>query len=491
MSGSAVLDTALGVIFVFLMASLVASGIVEWLSNKLNMRGEYLLRGLREMLDVPPAAPVGAARTPAGEGLLADGSLRENLNRMAEAGATLADELTPPEMRSDTTEAAASGAPATRPPEDVDLVDDLTTPETRAAADAAAADAAAAEAASGARPAPEEVNLVDDLTLPPLPDPEADPVTGEPVPPPEPSEPEPSPSEPVPSEPQQPTAAQRRPWLADLLMAHPVVASLHRPERPAQPGARGWGWRKRDMHLTSYLSAQTFARALLDMFTAEGDGETAVDRVRARVEALDPAVPGRGALLALIRESEGDLERLRRSIEHWFDEQMGRVSGWYKRWAQWRLFVVGGLLAVVANISTVAVAQSLYVDQPLRQAVVAQAQAGQLCESAPDSDLSCERRQLGVLRDLSLPVGWHPSQAVADCRAGNGGEACGWLPGPWLSWAWDSLQAAGVVGVLLRLLGWLFTAAAVSFGAPFWFDALSKLGSLRTAGRPPARAPAG
>ena len=32
---------------------------------------------------------------------------------------------------------------------------------------------------------------------------------------------------------------------------------------------------------------------------------------------------------------------------------------------------------------------------------------------------------------------------------------------------------------------WLLTAAAVSFGAPFWFDALSKLGSLRTAGRPP------
>jgi hypothetical protein len=45
--------------------------------------------------------------------------------------------------------------------------------------------------------------------------------------------------------------------------------------------------------------------------------------------------------------------------------------------------------------------------------------------------------------------------------------------------------AAGFADILLRLLGWLITAAAVSFGAPFWFDALSKLGSLRTAGARP------
>jgi len=325
-----------------------------------------------------------------------------------------------------------------------------------------------------------DVRLTDDLVLPVLPDPEADPVTGEPIQPPDPAQPVQPP----------PAAAEApRPWLADLLLAHPIVASLHRPERPADPEARSRGIRKRDMHLTSYLSAQTFARALLDMFVSEGDGETSIDRIRERVWRLDEAVPGRGALLVLIREAEGDLDRLRSSIEHWYDEQMSHVTGWYKRWAQWRLFIVGGLLAVVANVSTIAVAQSLYVDQPIRQAVVAQAQAGQLCASAPDSDLSCERRQLGVLQDLSLPVGWHPGRAVADCRAGNDGAACGWSPGAWLSWAWDSLRAAGVAGVLLRLFGWLLTAAAVSFGAPFWFDALSKLGSLRTAGRRPDPAP--
>jgi hypothetical protein len=471
MSGSAVLDTALGVVFVFLAASLIASGVVEWLSNKLDKRGEYLLRGLREMLDVPPAAPAGGTSTPAGDGLLETGSLRQGLNRMAQAGAALADELMPPVLR--------RGAVAGQQP--------------------AAAGAATAWPAT----AP-DVNLVDDLVAAPLPDPEADPVTGEPVQPPVQPEPQPQPEpepqpqpepepepEPKPQpQPQPPPGAEApRPWLADLLLAHPVVASLHRPVKPADPTSRSRGLRRRDMHLTSYLSAQAFARALLDMFVSEGDGETTVERIRERVWRLDEAVPGRGALLVLIREADGDLARLRRLIEHWYDEQMSHVTGWYKRWAQWRLFVVGGLLAVVANVSTIAVAQSLYVDQPVRQAVVAQAQAGQLCDSAPDSDLSCERRQLGILRDLSLPMGWHLGQAVTDCRTGNDGEDCGASPGAWLSWAGDSLRAAGVDGVLLRLFGWLVTAAAVSFGAPFWFDALSKLGSLRTAGVRPPPAP--
>ena len=33
-----------------------------------------------------------------------------------------------------------------------------------------------------------------------------------------------------------------------------------------------------------------------------------------------------------------------------------------------------------------------------------------------------------------------------------------------------------------HLFGWLFTAAAVSLGAPFWFDLLSRVAKLRGAG---------
>ena len=42
-----------------------------------------------------------------------------------------------------------------------------------------------------------------------------------------------------------------------------------------------------------------------------------------------------------------------------------------------------------------------------------------------------------------------------------------------------------LAGILSKLLGLLFTAAAVSLGAPFWFDFLGRIVNLRLTGQPP------
>ena len=39
--------------------------------------------------------------------------------------------------------------------------------------------------------------------------------------------------------------------------------------------------------------------------------------------------------------------------------------------------------------------------------------------------------------------------------------------------------------LLAKLIGLTLTAVAISFGAPFWFDTLSKLARLRNSGAPP------
>jgi hypothetical protein len=67
----------------------------------------------------------------------------------------------------------------------------------------------------------------------------------------------------------------------------------------------------------------------------------------------------------------------------------------------------------------------------------------------------------GQLDQLQLPIGW---------------------PAPW-SLAFDQ---AGQI--LLSLVGWALTALAVSLGAPFWFDGLAKLLSIRAAGKQPEKA---
>ena len=47
---------------------------------------------------------------------------------------------------------------------------------------------------------------------------------------------------------------------------------------------------------------------------------------------------------------------------------------------------------------------------------------------------------------------------------------------------WEGVSDWGVGGWITHALGWLFTAAAVSLGAPFWFDLLSRVARLRGTG---------
>ena len=376
MPGSVVLDTVIGLIFVFLTASLISSAAIEWLGNRLNKRGEFLLRGLRELLDIPPATPghptAEGTVLPSGRGgLIPRKGRRSAIQRLATEGAELGDRL-------------AEGKP--------------------------------------------------DGPISPL---------------------------------------------ADLVLAHPIIASLHRPAHPGRPPTERTR-RTGSMHLASYVSAEAFARSLLDLL-----GATSVRQLRTRIENLPDDLPARDALLSLVRGAGGGIDSFREAVERWYDEQMGRVSGWYKRWTQRNLLIVGALLAVLMNVNALAITKALYQDEPIRQAVVAQAVSTQGCpaQAGPERE-ACLSAQQEVLRDLQLPLGWNFDQAGAACQS-HSGSACSWRFWNWIPFWSSEMARDGIDGILLTILGWLLTAVAVSFGAPFWFDALSKLGSLRTAGRRP------
>lgn len=103
MPGSVALDTAIELMFVFLTASLICSATIGWLSNRLNKRGEYLLRGLREMLDIPPATPDAPAATgtvePTGKrGLLERAGRQTRLQKLAVKGVELRDQMIGPQQ---------------------------------------------------------------------------------------------------------------------------------------------------------------------------------------------------------------------------------------------------------------------------------------------------------------------------------------------------------------------------------------------------------
>ena len=180
------------------------------------------------------------------------------------------------------------------------------------------------------------------------------------------------------------------------------------------------------------------------------DWYAAAPAIAANAEALIddlPDGPIKRAMRSLWVEAGGDAKAFRSEAEGWFDEAMQRLSGWYKRRTQVWLWGLGIMFAVVLDVDAIRIANALWQDQTLRQLLVDQAR------HAPTAGVD-PKAAADQLTSLGLPLGWD--------RAPSGFTN-------WVSTA----------------LGLVVTSAAVSLGAPFWFDSLSKLANLRNAGPQP------
>lgn len=261
--------------------------------------------------------------------------------------------------------------------------------------------------------------------------------------------------------------------LTALLFDHPLLRSTMQPTRSAAATRT---------RVPPYVSSEVFARTLLDTL-APGDGQPlTLDRVRAAVTELHPALPARSALLALLDQAvsglgstvasgRSTLDGFVTDVEKWYDAQMDRVSGWYKRWAKRWIIVIAAVICLAANVDALAIARTLYSDPVLRTSVVAEVQQGRVCGTAtakPEDQVSCVRDVVSATNGPGLML-W-PRGCLADLGA------CVARPG----------HPAGGGDWLLKLLGLAVTIAAASMGAPFWFELLNRLVNLRNTGKIPA-----
>ena len=81
-------------------------------------------------------------------------------------------------------------------------------------------------------------------------------------------------------------------------------------------------------------------------------------------------------LQVLVDDSEGAATQLRDRLAGWFDEGMTRVSGWYKRRATLIIFAIAALVTVGANASSIHIAEELWRNAALRDAVAAPGDRG-------------------------------------------------------------------------------------------------------------------
>jgi hypothetical protein len=245
----------------------------------------------------------------------------------------------------------------------------------------------------------------------------------------------------------------------------------------------------------SYIPTRTFVLTVLDALNGSFPA-TAAD-VRQAVQQV-PDADVKRALLALVDEAQGDLEKIKKNFGVWFDHSMDRVSGWYRRKVQLIILLLGALVSFGLGVDTVATVKMLWGDSALRGALVAAAQtqvANQAAKQAANQtanqtanpgaagtaatspnfdqvgkDLNQLQTQFTAIDIPTYPLkdvckDWK-SVRTTPCPAGDWSLIFFWLNRHWL--------------------GFIITSAALSLGAPFWFDLLNKLVSMRSAGQKPA-----
>lgn len=278
--------------------------------------------------------------------------------------------------------------------------------------------------------------------------------------------------------------------LAKEFYEHPLIFALYRGDYTPGPesqrviaeratGDANDGKKPRERvtggDLPTYIPSTSFSTALVDLVVrgpatnADTEGQRSpitIDTLRSGVELVASAHVRRALMIAL-DDAKGDLDVARRNIEGWFDTSMQRVSGWYKRRTHYWLLLIGATSTLALHVNAIDIAQHLARSKAARELVVAQAgvvladsttearaRGTTSAPATPGEARDNLQARLQALRTLDLPIGW-------DHRpSGSGG----------LSW------------FLQEVVGLLLTTLAVSLGAPFWFDALNKVMTVKTTG---------
>lgn len=264
---------------------------------------------------------------------------------------------------------------------------------------------------------------------------------------------------------------------------HPLVAGL------SQLPWRLFPWDVK-VRIPSYIPTQTFTHALVDTIAPASSGSpTPLLEVRRALTYLPDHV--RRPLLLSLNEAQGDLGKFRASLSLWYDNTMERVSGLYKRKTKLTVLMFASMVAIFTNADTVAIVRALSSNKSLRDAIVAQAEvtvqsrnaaAAQPTVTTPESDsvkAAAISKSISDLKALGIPLGYMPlDSATKDAIAKAPIFGSPSRLGKYFDLYWPQLRRAWI--------GLLLTTLALSLGAPFWFDILNKIVNVRAVGRTPA-----
>jgi hypothetical protein len=260
------------------------------------------------------------------------------------------------------------------------------------------------------------------------------------------------------------------------LTLDPTTSTGQLPKMQADKTKVGGKWSQL-RSLPSYISSKSFADAVIDLVVPNPQGQTTMDAIEQGVQRLPPEMLFSQSLDALVKTADGDLGRFRTSVEQWYDDDMDRVSGWYKRHVAKITLAFGAIIVILLNLNALTIGRTLYTENAVSSAISAVAAKTTTCSGANADCLTNLEGQLSAAAAAGLPVGWGTVRA---CRVST--ARCNWLDergifSPYGSSGWQ---------LVIVLAGFLIMIMSLVPGAQFWFGLLTKLGTLRATGPKPA-----
>jgi hypothetical protein len=195
--------------------------------------------------------------------------------------------------------------------------------------------------------------------------------------------------------------------------------------------------------------------------------------IQQAIETLPPSVVKNLEVLAKraqarVKTAEEGMNALRLEIENTFNSSMERASGVYKRNAKGVAILIGLAIATAANADAFHMVNRLSKDSALRDTITNS--AGEIVIKNQNQTIDALKSDADrVLTDIALPIGW------TDVNLNQQ-----------LHWKRASNQAFPTIKIITLIPGWIVSGIAIAMGAPFWFDLLSKVVNVRNAGTRPA-----
>lgn len=260
--------------------------------------------------------------------------------------------------------------------------------------------------------------------------------------------------------------------LARAIFAHPLVSSTQ----------------GKFQSYPTYIDARTFSTALwhdvlVGQAAPDPPAAAAVAQAAATPEALiadlktataNLPVPAlRAQLNALLMASGNDYNALLQNTDAWFNHQMDRVSGWYRRSIQWIIVLITVAIVVGFGLDSVRIVTRLTADSQLR-APLASGVVDALHASPQNVPPQCASAQ----SETATPGALTDAQTCALLAALDGSAfRAAFIEPPWEEKQW---------GNPTHWLGLVITMFAAALGAPFWFDVLQRIANVRLAGPKPS-----